>query len=101
MDRAENVRQSATLLCDPRWRRQATAAAGASLLEAPGRLGEPASKLGVSDMRLRLRRQPARDFVHVATRLGDHVIDIDRKLTGMNRQKLTSAAALLVSGPVG
>src|SRR5215831_11794463 len=99
MDRAENVRQSAALLFDPRRRRQATA--GASLLEAPGRLREPAPKLGMSDMRLRLRRQPARDFVHVAARLGDHVIDLDRKVAGMNRQKLTSAAALLVSGPVG
>src|SRR5262245_58214077 len=96
------MRQSAGLLLDRGRRRyRQAAAAHASLLESPRHLGEPAPKLGVADMRLRLGRQSAPDFVHVAARLRDHIIDIDGKITGMNRQELSSAPALLVGGPIG
>src|SRR5262245_51877129 len=99
MDRAENVRQPLPLFD---WcRHRHAAAAGASLLEASARLREPSPKLGMPDMRLRLGRQSAPDLVHVAARLRDHVIEIDREVGGMNRQELPSATALLVGGPVG
>src|SRR5712691_1167926 len=102
MDRAEKVRQSGTFPFERmRRRRRQAPAAGASLLEAPGRLREPASKLRMTDMRLRLGRQSTRDFVHVAARLRDRIIEIGRKVTRMNREELPSAAALLAGGPVG